>query len=141
MDIQRLAQSGVGDAVILAYITNQTAAYGLSPERIIYLKGAGVSPRVISAMIDHDQQLAARQQPTAETATPALSLAVPIPDDEGPSIVVSDAGWTGPSIIADDEGYAPDQPVELGPVRAPYPVRLNDPIVIMKLPSFTIPCW
>jgi len=33
----------------------------------------------------------------------------------------------------------PDQPASLGPVRAPYAVKLNDPIVILKLPSFTVP--
>jgi hypothetical protein len=36
---------------------------------------------------------------------------------------------------------APDQPASAGPVRVPYPVKLNDPIIILRLPSFALPCW
>ena len=39
------------------------------------------------------------------------------------------------------EYYAPEQPENTGPVRVPYAVKLNDPIVILKLPTFRVPYW
>jgi hypothetical protein len=141
MEIQRLTQAGLSEGVILAYVTNSPHRYSLTPDQIIDLKHAGVAPRIISAMITHDQALPAEPPPYLVAAAPPRSLAVPIPEDEGPSIVVDDGAWPAPSMIADDEGYAPEQPANLGPVRAPYPVKLNDPILVLKLPSFTIPYW
>jgi hypothetical protein len=35
----------------------------------------------------------------------------------------------------------PDQPASAGPVRVPYAVKLSDPIVIFRLPTFTVPYW
>jgi hypothetical protein len=35
----------------------------------------------------------------------------------------------------------PDQPESVGPVRMPYPVKLSDPIIILRLPTFALPCW
>jgi hypothetical protein len=35
----------------------------------------------------------------------------------------------------------PEQPASAGPVRVPYAVKLNDPIVVLRLPTFALPCW
>jgi hypothetical protein len=141
LDVEKLTQAGVGENVILAYVTNSTAFYNLTPDRIIQLKNVGASAKVIAAMISHDQQLPADAPLPIAPAAPPQTLAMVIPEDETSHIIANDDTWLTPSIIADDEGYAPEQPADLGPVRAPYPVRLSDPIVIMKLPSFTIPYW
>jgi hypothetical protein len=133
MDVQRLTQAGVGEDVILAFITNSTRIFNLTPSQIIYLKEIGTPTRVLSAMISHDQ--------TLPPALPAETVVVSSPETVGPTIIANDDAWPPLSIIADDEGYAPEQPESMGPVRAPYPVKLSDPIVILKLPSFTIPYW
>jgi hypothetical protein len=140
LDVQRLAQAGVGEGVILAYVTNSATPYGLTPDGIICLKGAGVPSEVISAMITRDQQLAAAAPPLEAALAPPPSLAVTEPE-EGPSIIANDDAWPEPPIVVDESDLAPEQPASLGPVRAPYPVRLNDPIVVYRLPSFALPYW
>ena len=50
----------------------------------------------------------------------------------------SDAAGTLVSVKPDD---VPNQPRSAGPVRVPYPVKLNDPIIILRLPTFTLPYW
>ena len=37
--------------------------------------------------------------------------------------------------------YAPEQPEGIGPVRARYAVKLNDPIIMLRVPTLTVPCW
>ena len=50
-EIVQLAQAGVGDEVLLAYIENSQATYDLNVEQILYLHDLGVSAEVISAMV------------------------------------------------------------------------------------------
>jgi hypothetical protein len=50
----------------------------------------------------------------------------------------SDAAGTLVFVEPDD---VPNQPRSAGPVRVPYPVKLNDPIIILRLPTFTLPYW
>ena len=56
-EIQKLVQAGVEERVITSYITNSAGMFNLTADQIIYLKNEGVSPRVLSVMIQHDQQL------------------------------------------------------------------------------------
>jgi len=126
-DIQRLAQAQVDEIVILACITNCPGLYSLTADQIIHLKQAGVAPHVINAMMQHDQDRLSGNQPlTAATAPP---------------VIAGNASRANESLIVEDDYYIPEQPESIGPVRAPYPVKLSDPIVILKLPSFTVPCW
>jgi hypothetical protein len=53
-EVVKLAQSGVGDDVVLAYIKNSQAPYNLSANNILYLKNAGLSSPVLAAMLNHD---------------------------------------------------------------------------------------
>ena len=57
-EIVKLAQSGVGDDVVLAFIKNSQAPYHLSAENILSLKNAGLSSKVLAAMVKHDGLLA-----------------------------------------------------------------------------------
>jgi hypothetical protein len=141
LDVQRLTQAGLSEGVLLAYVTNSACRYSLTPDQIIDLKNTGLSAKVISAMISHDQALPPAPPELIAAITPANTLAVSFSEADGPTIVANDDAWPTPTVISDDDGYAPEQPASLGPVRAPYPVRLNDPIVILKLPSFAFPCW
>jgi hypothetical protein len=74
--VVRLAQSGVDESVILAYINNSSSAFNLTPDQIIYLKDLGLPNDAVTAMIQRDQQLGATAaaapapQTTAQTETP-----------------------------------------------------------------------
>ena len=140
-EIQSLTQAGVDQRVILAYITNSAARFNLSPDHIIHLKDEGVLPQVIKAMLHHDQALPATAPPLTVPAPPPATLAVPPPAPGEVQVIANDEPWAVEYVVA-DEGYSvAEQPASAGPIRVPYPVKLNDPIVIFKLPTFTVPCW
>jgi hypothetical protein len=141
IEIQKLVQAGVEERVITSYITNSAGMFNLSADQIIYLKNAGVSPRVLSVMIQHDQELLSNAgsmlPPAAAPAGPIATFAAPA----GSPVVANDELPTQEAVVYDDSYYAPEQPESLGPVRAPYAVKLNDPIIMLRLPTFTLPCW
>src|ERR1039457_154664 len=68
-EVVRLASSGVGDDVALAYIQNSQAPFNLSADNVLYLKDVGLSPQVTSAMLSHDSALRGQPQPSAPAAT------------------------------------------------------------------------
>src|SRR5437867_7182600 len=47
-EVVRLAQSGVGDDVVLAYIQNSAGGFDLSAEQILYARDIGLSSQVIT---------------------------------------------------------------------------------------------
>jgi hypothetical protein len=73
-ELVRLANSGVEESVLLAYVTNSTSTFNLGAEEIIYLNDIGVPSAVVTAMIQHDQALkgatAAMFAANAPTQTP-----------------------------------------------------------------------
>ncbi|MBI4326022.1 MAG: hypothetical protein HY674_12255 [Chloroflexi bacterium] len=79
-EVLKVAQSGVGDAVALAFIESSTKRFDLGAEEIVYLNDIGISPAVIAAMLNHDKSaagLAETLQPP--TATNAVIAAQPAP--------------------------------------------------------------
>ena len=66
----RLAESGVGDEVVTAYIQNSQAAFNLSADHVLYLKDLGLSPAVITAMLSHDNSLRTQTQPYPPSTQP-----------------------------------------------------------------------
>jgi hypothetical protein len=60
-EVVRLAGSGVGDDVVIAYIQNSQVPFNLSADDVLYLKDIGLSAEVTSAMLTHDGTL--RGQP------------------------------------------------------------------------------
>lgn len=134
-------RAGVEARVITSYITNSAGIFNLTADQIIYLKNEGVSPQILSVMIQHDQQLF----PSAEVMpVPAAAPPGPIATFATPGaspIVATDDSWAQEPMLPDDSYYAPEQPEGIGPVRAPYAVKLNDPIIMLRLPTFTVPCW
>ncbi len=160
-EVERLTQAGVDEPVILSYIANSAGTFNLTAEQIISLKKLGASAQVINAMMEHDQELAsgarpltvtappplppsvqsalaASLHPTAETSAPTTSLVAPLPAPAS-SIIAPDDEPSGMWIWVEPDDV-PEQPAS-PPVRAPYPVKLNDPIIIFQLPSFNLPCW
>src|SRR6185503_20863657 len=71
-EVVRLARSGVGDQVVLAFIGQSHSYYNLSGADITALKDAGVSSQVLTAMLNHDSALHAQEHaspPVTATAT------------------------------------------------------------------------
>jgi hypothetical protein len=95
----------------------------------------------MNAMIQHDQELLSGARPLIAAATPSPALAASSPAPTESHIVANDDSWPSEPILPDDGYYAPEQPASAGPVRMPYPVKLNDPIVILKLPTLGVPYW
>ncbi len=67
-EVVRLAGSGVGEDVVLAYIQNSQAPFNLSADDVLYLKDIGVSSTVTSAMLNHDSTLRGQAQQYAPAA-------------------------------------------------------------------------
>ena len=65
-EVVRLAQSGVDEGVILTYVTNSSAMFGLGAEEIVYLNDLGVSSTIITAMMQRDQSLKAASAANAK---------------------------------------------------------------------------
>ena len=162
-EVVRLAQAKVDDTVILAYINDTAGTFNLTADQVIYLRNLGLSPQVINTMIDHDQELisgaralpmsapppyppevqaalAARLHPAGGAAAPSSILTPPSPVPWS-SIIAPDDDSTPGTLVYVEPDNVPDQPTSAGPVRVPYPVKLNDPIIILKLPSFSLPYW
>jgi len=82
-DFVKLVQAGVGENVLLAYVTNSPGTFNLSSDDILYLNDLGAPDTVVSAMLQHDQQLtgntaATVQQPqTTEAVPPTTEAATP----------------------------------------------------------------
>ena len=79
-EVVKLATSGVGDEVVLAYINNSQAPFELSAGDVLYLKDLGLSPEVTTAMLNHDSMLQGQPPQYAPVATnpaPAAAAAPP----------------------------------------------------------------
>jgi hypothetical protein len=56
-EVIKLANSGLNESVMLAFVTNSAHTFNLSAEDIIYLNDIGVPGSVVTAMIQQDQAL------------------------------------------------------------------------------------
>ena len=82
--IVKLAQAGVGDDVMLAYINTMNAKFNLGSDQIIYLNDLGVSGAVIKAMIQRDGVLDAQSRAAVTAATqPTTQPNIPLPGEDG----------------------------------------------------------
>ena len=156
-EVERLTKAGIDEGVILSYVNNSAGTFNLTADQVARLKDTGTSPQVLNAMIQHDAELVSGARPLTASSPPSLPTAfrTVLTTNRQPAIATATpAGPPAPvQIVANDDYDAdrdliyvepddvPDQPPNLGPVRVPYPVKLNDPIVILRLPSFSVPCW
>jgi len=77
-EVAKMAQAGVEDSVMLAFINNSSSTFNLGSDQVIYLNDLGLSGSVITAMIQRDKELssASGQVATASTVpTPAPASA------------------------------------------------------------------
>lgn len=68
-EVVQLAQAGVGDDVLQAYIENSKVEYKMTVEEILYLHDLGLSAETIATMVRHSQML--------QETSAAVAAAVP----------------------------------------------------------------
>ncbi|MCP5519728.1 MAG: hypothetical protein H7A45_21015 [Verrucomicrobiales bacterium] len=102
-----LAQSRVGDSVLIDYVSVSSVPYRLAAEEIVYLKDVGISDEVIAAMIRRGQELG-----VGEVA-------------EGPdAVAIGDEAAPGGEILVQTVAAAPEAPVYTTPVSTSAVVTL-----------------
>ncbi len=101
-EVVKMAQAGIGDDVILAYITNANVQFGVTSDEIIYLNDLGVSGTVVTAMMKHDR--------AANTST-ATTASSPAPMSLTPA--------TGPAAAMDNTNPPPPMPEDTAMVNPP----------------------
>lgn len=106
-DIVKLVQAGVGEEVLLAFVTGTDQPFDAGSAEIIYLHDLGVSATVITALLEHDStpEMQARRQ--------AVGAAKPLP----PGVAL-----TTPATNI----YTPKETFDLAP-NPPEPEPVNEP--------------
>jgi len=94
--VVKLAQAGVDEGIIQAYVTNSTGTFNLDSDKIIYLKDTGIPTDLVMEMIQHDTGLQAQIAATAPPPPPAT--------DTPPAPIATAADNSQPP--------PPDQPVD-----------------------------
>lgn len=92
-EVVKLAQAGVGEEVILAYVEKYSGVFNVGADQILYLNDLGVSSTVITSLLKHDGSHVAASAPAASVVQtqavsnvpmnpvyPAAPAAVPQPE-------------------------------------------------------------
>jgi hypothetical protein len=77
-DVLKLAQAGVGDDTIVAFVGSTRSQYGLGASEILYLKDQGVSDRVVTAMLQNGKNSAPVAAQTSAPAAVTYSTQAPV---------------------------------------------------------------
>lgn len=72
-EIAKLAQAGLGEDVMMAYVSNVNSTFNLGSDQILYLNDLGVSGTVVKAMIQRDAQYSAEAQAWAAANQPSVT--------------------------------------------------------------------
>lgn len=103
--IAKLAKAGLSDDVIITTVNASPGTYDISPNGLIALKSAGVSDKVISAVVQRASSNSSAPQPSAATS-PEVSAPAPTgtpapqPSDNKPRVFLQSAS-KGPNRNAD----------------------------------------
>jgi hypothetical protein len=92
-EVLKLAQAGVSEEVMLAYINSSTTFFNVTSDAIVYLNDLGVSNNVITALIQHDStpEMQARKQMANTTLPKDLALTSPATNVYPPSVAQTTA--------------------------------------------------
>ena len=69
----KLAQAGVDESVMLAFVSNSISTFNLSSDDIIYLRDIGITDPVVTAMIQRDQTIKEMDNAQLAAATEAAA--------------------------------------------------------------------
>src|SRR5439155_6845430 len=78
-EVIRLAESGVAEDVVMAYVQNSPAGFNLSADQILYVRDLGLSSRVITAMLNRDAALRSQPPPSQPAPEPEPAPAPTVP--------------------------------------------------------------
>ena len=110
-ELARLHQSGLDESVVKAFVEKSTNTLAPSADELIFLKDVGVSPRVITALI---QQTARMRELTTAPVPATLPPPAPTPPAETrPTMTVIAANATPPA-----PAPAPAAPAAAAPATA-----------------------
>ena len=109
-EVVELAQSDVGEKVLIDYVKNAQAPFNLTAEQIVYLKDLGFPESVISAMLEKDRELAPAEA-VASTQAPAAQ-------EQPQTQAQAEQADAAPSAAA-SQAQNPPPPVYASPVAAP----------------------
>src|SRR4051812_11714894 len=84
-EVVKLVQAGVGEAVLMAYVTNSPTAFNVSSDDVVYLNDIGAPESVVTAMLQRDQYFSANA-PSAATQPPDTNIAPGGPGSEAPYV-------------------------------------------------------
>jgi hypothetical protein len=87
-ELIKLANAGVEEGVMLAFVTNSTSTFNLAAEDIIYLKDIGVPDPVVASMILRDQAIRG-QAVTALASAPPPAAPAPTEPSQVPASEVA----------------------------------------------------
>lgn len=95
-DVIDLAQSGVGNEVLLAFVANYSQPFKLSADEILYLTDLGIPEEVIAAMIKHHgKEGVAVASEAAKTAQPVTSAEPTTAAESRPAAPAQQPGLAG----------------------------------------------
>ena len=128
-EVIRLAQSGVDEGVMLAFVTNSSSTFNLSPDAIIYFNDIGVPGGVVAAMIQRDTVL--KESPasagnTAAALLPPVSAPdqfAPVPEGAGPDLAPPPTAQPAEQIASSAQpppDYGPTDSGQLAPDESAY---------------------
>jgi hypothetical protein len=112
-EVIRLANSGVDQNVLLAYVTNASGTFSLGPEEIIYLNDIGVPATVVTTMMQHDHLMVENARNAAPP--PIVPNSEPAPNEpQEPDIAAAPAEPGLPMDYVSDNTPAPpiEQPAD-----------------------------
>jgi hypothetical protein len=85
-EVVKLIKAGVSEPVTIAYIKNSTRSFSMDAQDILLLQGKGVSPQVLTAMIQHSDEL---RRATGEASQPVQPNAPATTGYQSPSSVIT----------------------------------------------------
>ncbi len=125
-EVARLHQSGLDETVVKAFVEKSPNAVSPSADELIYLRDIGVSPRVITAMIQQTARMR-EQDATLRASQPSATPAAP-----QPNVTILAANLTPPA--AQPAVPAP-APVVQQPVAPPVVVAPAPQVVVVAQPT------
>jgi hypothetical protein len=138
-EVVKLAQSKVGDEVVIAFIKNSQSPFGLSAGDVLALKDAGLSSPVVAAMLSHDTGLKPRHEALA--TPPPTASGTPSPSYTyqqklyGPASDAGTAPGSAPTPAPPSPQTAPpDQPLASAQLVPAQPPAAPAPIVVQQPP-------
>lgn len=112
VELTKLAQAGVDEAVMISYITNSTQLFNAGADEIVYLNDLGVSGNVITTMMQHDQAMKqfwaanAQQQPVvAQSAQMTTTASAPAYVEPPQTVAVESAPQQPATVVNNNYFY------------------------------------